>query len=330
MKQTQLQSQLADLLMRLSQGDVEADCSWRDWRIRRIEGGQNNLLYHADGPAGAFAVKFTIRDERDRAGREYAALRALRAAGLMIAPEPVLLDRASYPQPVVVQTWLAGEVDAKPPADDDEWLALLSHFVRIHELTRASVNVRLRRAVLNLRSAAEGRRALRQQLAALPLHAQPLEMREMISRVEALNLPVWATPAEALCRVDPNIRNFIRRHSGWASVDWENSGWGDPAFEIADLITHPAYANVPTARWEWVIATYCGLRRDAGAETRIRTCELLMLAWWSARLARMLFDLDHGRDQRLAAWPDDWRASTQARYERYLELATRAIERSRG
>jgi hypothetical protein len=68
----------------------------------------------------------------------------------------------------------------------------------------------------------------------------------------------------------PNIRNFIRRAGGWASVDWENSGWGDPAFEIADLMTHPVYAAVPPERWEWLIAVYCTARGDPGGQQRIR------------------------------------------------------------
>lgn len=67
--------------------------------MRRVDGGGNNLLYHASGSAGDFAVKFTVPDDRDRAGREYAALRALGEAGLRVAPEAVLLDRDSYDLP---------------------------------------------------------------------------------------------------------------------------------------------------------------------------------------------------------------------------------------
>jgi hypothetical protein len=71
---------------------------------------------------------------------------------------------------------------------------------------------------------------------------------------------------------------------------------------------------------------YCALRQDAGAETRIRAYYPLMLAWWVARLARMRYDLSHGQDQRLVAWPEDWFEEVQARYVRYLELATLAID----
>jgi aminoglycoside phosphotransferase (APT) family kinase protein len=319
------QRHLADLLTHLGQPDLPPDSSWRDWRIRRVGGGQNNLLYRANGPSGDFAIKFTISDQRDRAGREYNALRALRATGLAIAPEPVLLDRAHYLQPVVVQTWLAGEVGAAPPANDAEWLALLSHLAATQSVTPNSTRIRLRRAVLNLRSAAEGRRAIQQQIAAIPKQAQPAEIQDLARRIEALDSSQWKAPPATLCRADPNIRNFVRRPGRWASVDWENSGWGDPAFEIADLMTHPAYAGVPAARWGWVIATYCELRQDADAEVRIRTYEPLMLVWWVARLARMRYDLSNGRDQRLAAWPEGWQDEVQAKYARYLELATLAI-----
>src|SRR5689334_3052545 len=78
--------------------------AWREWQIAPITGGANNLLYRATGPAGDFAVKFTRRDERDRAGREWDTLRALDAARLDLAPRAVLYlpDR---PLPAVVQTW---------------------------------------------------------------------------------------------------------------------------------------------------------------------------------------------------------------------------------
>jgi hypothetical protein len=66
---------------------------WSGWRIWRIGGGRNNLLYRATGPAGDLAVKFVVDDGRDRAGHEYRALQVLRQAGLDVAPEPLLLAR---------------------------------------------------------------------------------------------------------------------------------------------------------------------------------------------------------------------------------------------
>lgn len=108
---------------------------WRDWHITRVTGGWNNLLYHATNDAHDLAIKFIVRDARDRAGREYSALLALQQARLNIAPAPILLERERYRLPVVVQTWIAGETRDAPPADDDEWMRLLEHYAALAQLT---------------------------------------------------------------------------------------------------------------------------------------------------------------------------------------------------
>ncbi|HEY1017088.1 MAG TPA: hypothetical protein VGE07_30520, partial [Herpetosiphonaceae bacterium] len=59
--------------------------SWRGWRLRPVGGGRNNRLVRASGPV-ELAIKWAVRDERDRAGREFAALGLLR--GLDLAPAP--------------------------------------------------------------------------------------------------------------------------------------------------------------------------------------------------------------------------------------------------
>src|SRR3954469_7257305 len=113
------------LLDHLGRSALPADGAWREWRITRVAGAGNNLLFRASSAAHDLAIKFTIRDQRDRAGREYAALLALRSARLAIAPEPLWLDRDRYTQPVVVQSWLEGAVLHTPPDDDGEWQRLL-------------------------------------------------------------------------------------------------------------------------------------------------------------------------------------------------------------
>ncbi|HEV2124278.1 MAG TPA: hypothetical protein VGW38_16090, partial [Chloroflexota bacterium] len=79
---------------------LDGEDHWDHWRITPMNGGANNLVYRARSHAyedgrgkgsADLAVKFTIRDNRDRAGREYGALQVLQAAGLTIAPRPVFL-----------------------------------------------------------------------------------------------------------------------------------------------------------------------------------------------------------------------------------------------
>src|SRR4051812_1764833 len=198
------------LLDHLGSSAAHPDGDWREWRVRPVAGAGNNLLFRASSAAHDLAIKFTIRDERDRAGREYAALLALQQAGLAIAPAPLWLDRDSYAQPVIVQTWLAGQVAAAPPASDLEWQQLLSHYLTVHSVTPATSDAALLPAVLNMHSAVDGLDRIRQQLAVIPAPEQPPELRELMRWLERTTFPQWPAPALTLCRADPNTLNFIR------------------------------------------------------------------------------------------------------------------------
>ncbi|NPV06729.1 MAG: aminoglycoside phosphotransferase family protein [Anaerolineae bacterium] len=312
---------LHPLLERLSRGE-----SAPGWEIARITGGANNLLYRATGPLGDLAVKFTLADPRDRAGREYTALLALHRSGLRVAPVPLLLDRSSYSLPVVVQTWLEGEVSKEPPADDGEWTLLLKHLAAVHSLSPADTDVEIRPAHVTAPSAEAAVRLVREQAERIPEADRPALLSGILDRLEARDLPRWPTPEPRLCRADANITNFIRRPGGWCSVDWENSGWGDPAFEIADLITHPAYLGVPCQRWQWVAHTYCELAGDGDKLVRIWAYYGILLCFWVARLARYLYEVPRGLDPRLVELPANWERDRLRKYRHYRRLAAQWLD----
>ena len=308
------------LLDFLAQNETPTETVWRGWRITRVTGGWNNLLYRATNDACDLAIKFTLRDARDRAGREYNALPALHQAGLNIAPAPILLERERYRLPVVVQTWIAGEVRDAPPRNDDEWTHLLEHYAALAQVTPANTSLALPQAVVTAKNAEEAKARVREQLALGPNEAQNESIATLIQKMEATHFPEWVAPPVILCRVDPNILNFIRRDHIWLSVDWENAGWGDAAFEIADLMAHPSYATVSPARWNWVIEEYCRLMNDTRMEIRIRTYHRIMLVWWVVRCARYLYDIPRGKDRRLVDHLAERQVDFQAKYEHYLKL----------
>jgi aminoglycoside phosphotransferase (APT) family kinase protein len=318
-------SPIFSLLDHLTQPEPPIETTWRGWRVTRVTGGWNNLLYRATNDAHDLAIKFTRRDARDRAEREYNALLALQRAGLNLAPAPVLLEREHYRLPVVVQTWIAGQVHDAPPADNAEWMRLLEHYAALAQVTRANTSLALPDAVLTMKNAKDAQARVHQQLALLPAEAQSTPITQLIQKMETARFPEWDAPPATLCRVDPNILNFIRRDQVWLSVDWENAGWGDPAFEIADLMTHPSYMSVSSARWEWVIGEYCRLMNDAQMETRIRTYHRIMLVWWVVRCARYLYDIPRGKDRRLVDQPAEWQANFQTKYEHYRQAACAAL-----
>jgi thiamine kinase-like enzyme len=184
--------------------------------------------------------------------------------------------------------------------------------------------VELETAVINFHSVASGVEQIEKQCAAIPPQAQPEALIELMETVSRLHIEL--PPAQmALCRDDANTLNFVRRPGSWASVDWENSGWGDPAFEIVDLMTHPQYAAVPVERWDWITKLYIDLLGDETAAVRIRTYYPLMLIWWVARLVRMLYEVTLGRDERLVPRNPEWQQATEEKLARYTILAFQSI-----
>ena len=86
-------------------------------KFERIGGSANNILYHATRDETDLAVKFTIRDTRRRAWREYSAFQAAHEAGVPVLPKPILLDEETYAQPVVVAQWMEGRSYGRSPTN---------------------------------------------------------------------------------------------------------------------------------------------------------------------------------------------------------------------
>ena len=268
-------------------------------------------------------MKFTRRDERDRAGREYDALRALGELGLALAPAPVLLEQERYELPVVVQMWLAGDVRAAPPESEAEWRALLEHLAAVHSVRPATVRSPLRDVHLTFTTAEACWQQVLRGAALVPESARTAELNALARRVEAVRLPEWPEPELTLCLMDPNTTNFIRRPGAWVSVDWENSGWGDPAFELADLLAHPAYLGLSEDERERAIDAYCALSDDRLVGLRARAYLPLMLADWAMFFARKAYEHGQGRPSkaRLVNWPAEWYAGLPQRAVAYTQAA---------
>jgi len=199
-------------------------------------------------------------------------------------------------------------------------MQLLHHLVEVHSVTPSRVKLRLRQAVLTASSPAAGRRLVYEQASRIPKEDQPAEARALLRQIEAIGRPDWKPAEPVLCRCDANTLNYIRRPGAWASVDWENSGWGDPACEVAELTTHPAFADVNAERWEWVVNAYAGLVDDPAIACRIWAYREVLIVWWVFRTLRYLYDFRRGADQRPAQRPMEW-SRLSAHYERYLALA---------
>ncbi len=285
----------------------------------------NNRLFRASAPAADVAIKFTMRDARDRAGREWAALKFLAEHAPDLAPHPLLLDRSSYAHQVIVQSWLAGDATPSLPANDPAWHALCRHLVKIHSLPASPGHPAICSVVLYVTSPADALQAIRAQHCRLSPEEWTSGVNDLIAQAHSAPWPHLPQPPLRFCRGDPNIRNFIRRPNAWASIDWEYSGWGDPAFEIADFLVHAAHIEWPRQQTRRLVDLYSASSSDPTITQRIAFYETLMLVWWTLRLGRILPDARSCRDKRLVTFSQSWLEERRLLQRRYQQLAEAAL-----
>lgn len=150
-------------------------------------------------------------------------------------------------------------------------------------------------------------------------------VNDLVDQALSLSCLQWPCPPLHFCRGDPNIRNFIRRPDYWASVDWEYSGCGDPAFEIADFLVHAAHIAWPRRQTRRLVDHYCAHSGDAAIRDRIPIYETLILVWWTLRLGRLLPEARSGADKRLAELSHSWYEGRLALQSHYRQLAAAAL-----
>jgi aminoglycoside phosphotransferase (APT) family kinase protein len=297
-------------------------CTWDIWQIQPVPSG-NNLLFRATSARHDVVVKFLIRDERQRAEREWGALTLLERLDLPLGPRPIYCDLARIPHAVVVQTWLDGQVLAAPPADDQTWLQIVQAYVRLHQVPRAAIEghgIALPQARAAWWPAERASAALHEFAQQLPTSPHTPALDQLLRRLDRARLPALP-PRQCWSHGDPNIRNLLRADQGVQLVDWEYTGYGDPAAEIALLMTHPFAQPTSDARWQWVAEQYAQLSDEPAMCQRIREQYALRLVWWCIRLLLGHYVLLRQPTRRLAGPGAEAEISTVENIERYFARA---------
>jgi thiamine kinase-like enzyme len=127
------------------------------------------------------------------------------------------------------------------------------------------------------------------------------------------------------CHGDPNIRNILLASDGVRLVDWEYSGIGDPAGEIAGLLAHPFARSLGEERRQWVMEQYADLSGEADMLPRIHVQYALRLAWWCVRLVYGRYVLLQRPSQRLVGPRAEEEISTIENIEHYCSHAHRQL-----
>ena len=312
-------------------------------RIERANQGLNNALYRVRVGGEVYACKFFVKDERRRGDREWAAVNMLQSAGRRLAPEPVALaNDGPLPQPVIIYRWVNSVTLAGQSLSRQDLIQLIGALNEVHR-TPSSGNETLLPAwhqpssyqayyeevvgfYTRLRAWADEvgvpNADLPQWLAGLrnllPLMEQTAgRAKDIVGQAGTDGVYHGTT----LVRVDGNLENIVRDENGQiVFMDWECSGLGDPAFDLAEQRWHPRTLNISQQEWEAAMAAYLPAGDDPGFAERLAVYSQLVPAWWVGRsVLHLLEAAGAGRTRRrLAPIPGRMYRSVRKQLDRYL------------
>jgi aminoglycoside phosphotransferase (APT) family kinase protein len=203
-------------------------------------------------------------DGRDRARREWNALRAL--AGRGVAPSAVSVEETDR-LGVVAMSWHDGR--SATSLKDPE---MREAFVRALRSAHETDTTNLGPAVLGV-SPSQVVTYMRDVLGADD---------ELLARARRIARRI-PEGRRTLIHVDGNIANFMRCGYGDVLLDWESAGYGDPAFDIADACVAPDAFDLSPSEIELLIEAY-----DPAMAATVHAWIDLLNHWWIARQRKQL------------------------------------------
>jgi len=312
-------------------------------RIERGSHGLTNNLYRVRLGQDVYACKLFIADERQRARREWIALRSLQEARLRVAPDPIVYaPDGPLPQPTIVHRWVSGKELTKGSVTDNDLMALVADLNQIHQI-RAAPDTKPLIAWHQPANFAD-------YLAEIQTFVGKIRAWTTDARFTPNDLPFWATNLltwlplfekalrlaenviaqadtkgeylyKALIWGDGNLDNVIRsEQEQFIFLNWESSGWGDPAYDLAQLRWHPRASGISQTRWQAALNTYVPHPGDRYFRERLAVYSQLLPIWWVGRSALHL--LEGARQaqshQRLAMIPSRIYRSVRVQLRNYL------------
>jgi aminoglycoside phosphotransferase (APT) family kinase protein len=304
--------------------------------VIRIRSGMNNALYRVGTDDGVFACKLCVADERRRAQREFATLQLLDDLNVDVGPRPLGLDESETlaPYPAVVYVWLDGvALDHSLSADQLE--ALRDALQQLHAIEPAS-NSTLPEAwfhwfdrelyLAELFGFLENYRGWLQTKvpngAAMARRLSRL-VEACSGSVRSRNVNISRAAVHMrLCHVDPNPANLIwsaDKRLRW--VDWEYSGWGDPALDLAEYRWHERWDSLSASQHAWLREQYNPPPGDDNFWDRVALWDCLLSCRWPFLTLRWLWSIYNGPERLRLTMQDVRAGELRLRLERLIQRA---------
>lgn len=251
------------------------------WNLQPLTGARNNDVFAWDGTC----IKLYRRTDRRRVEREWHGL--THVAQLDIAPRPLWLD-ADPNQPAIGMTMLSGRPagEGQFPVDALGGLAFATRNMQQHPLSEPLAGLARVDSIAHYIDRLTT--TWPAQLADSPPDEHTPEMLTLLGRWRAsTDAQLLSQPAPAVySRGDSNLLNWLHDGSGQLQVvDFEFSGYSDPAVDAADHVEHISAHHIPEAAW-LEVAEELGVERKGQArfDAARRTIAMRWLAvLWKQR-----------------------------------------------
>ena len=286
---------------------------------------QSNRLYDVSANGRHLVAKEFLRTEAEplAPAREFQALQQL--APFDVAPQPVFYEPDMAP--VVVYEYLDGVMwDRTRPRPDQlsQLSRIWSTFHQVDPAYLVTANSFSQTSALLTRIETTFSEYAHWVKQAFPAgrDAAALCLGLLDHLGEVVQALATIPPILSFCRLDARFANIIQRPDGRIGlVDWEDSGLGDVAFALADMMGHVNQEDLLTwDDWQDAFAPYLAEREkeDSGFRGRVHLNQALVPAFWLAIL------LPSGIRQTQAGTVSLWQLnglSANLRLRRYLARA---------
>ena len=215
-------------------------------RLRRLEGGRNNGVYRITYDGLPLCLKIYRIDGRQRGRREWDTLQFLMEYDIDFVPKAVQFANVDEVDVVVMQ-FIDGSHLGYRSLDKDQLDALVSHTLRLQGLP---YDIRRIPRVVSVTERLEAIRSfLTQATAPDSLTASCLRMMERWTH--GTDPAVLLQPTfYVFSRMDTSLANAIWDVRQLTLIDFEYSGWTEPACDIAELIEHVQSRGTADELWE--------------------------------------------------------------------------------
>jgi aminoglycoside phosphotransferase (APT) family kinase protein len=284
----------------------------RPLHVERNGQGLNNVHFRVTLAGEAYACKMFPIDDRHRAQREWDALVALDDAALSLAPRPLAFaPEGPLPLPAIVCRWIDGKALSAIPMREREVTNLVEAMQSIHAAEIGGTA---------LRPAWGQPTRYEDYLAEMAQHLAVVRQWCESADSQSVRLPAWISdlcqllPAlemayhnsetmigshrdegscrhPALVRLDGSLENLVKAaNSEVAFLDWDFSGAGDPAFDLAVMRWHPRIQAIAPADWQTALGQYRPSSSDREFRSRLEVYLALLPVRWACYSARHLVD----------------------------------------